>query len=165
MTTSKINFGEDVCYYQEVSSDSKFAYVKPCKEGKKCVSLGISDYSIYACQAYDDEVYDNKGETCQTKDHFSDLYVNSGTDCTNYLCDSHEKCGSCPKTQVYDQINDRCQSTDPGYCKEYKFDSTTGVRTLENDFLPYENKMCAEIILQSTKSTSTVYQIQKINSN
>lgn len=155
------NFGDDVCYYVDEETDYPFyAYVKPCEEGKKCVSLGTDFFDIYKCQDAYDEEYDNEGETCQTKDY---SYL-IGLDCTNYICNQDSKCKTtCLKNQVYDHINDKCLDNDPGYCKEYEFetDGTRKTNSPKNYFSNYGKKACAQIELEKTANQRTIYQIKK----
>lgn len=155
MTMKTINFGGDVCYYQDISDNSKLVYVKPCEEGKTCKDLGISDYDIHTCQGYDEE-YHNEGETCVSKDYIS------GIDCTGNICNTDGKCGTssvCTESQVYDSINDKCVS-DPGYCYEYE----TDLINFKNKFTAFGNKECAQIELKAT-NTNKDYGIIKVYSN
>lgn len=154
------NFGDDVCYYLDEETDFPYyAYVKPCKEGQKCVQLGTSQFSIAKCLDYTDEKYDNEGTTCETKDYSSLI----GLDCTGYPCNQDSKCKrTCLKNQVYDNINNRCQDNDPGYCKEYEFE-TNGVKksTPKNSFTNFGQKVCVQIELERTASKFNIYQTKK----
>lgn len=162
MKERTMNFGDDVCYYEDISNDSHFAYVKPCQEGKKCVGLSISDYNIGVCKEYDDEVYDNRDETCQTKDYIR------GTDCTGYSCNINGKCSNtiCTQNQVYDVRNNKCVE-DPLYCYKYDIDANTGLKdsTAKEYFYPFGHKQCVEIEPVLTKSEYYHYQIQTVKSN
>ena len=172
MTQKTINFGDDVCYYKDISNDSGFAYVKPCEEGKECVALGssLSDYAIAICQERSNEEYDNEGLTCETKAYLM------GLDCTGYSCNSESKCyGICPKNQVYDYKNAKCID-DPGMCYEYDYDSsgnpTNSYLTIDprnhyykNEYTPYGNKKCVQLELERTGSPNTIYQVKKQLSN
>ena len=67
MSKGTVNFGDDVCYYEDLITDfAYYAYVKPCEEGKKCVALvtGYWEFDILFCQEYISEVYDNEGAIC-----------------------------------------------------------------------------------------------------
>lgn len=157
MSMRTINFGDDVCYYKDISHDSNLIYVKPCEEDKRCVSLGISEYQIHTCQANYDEVYDNRGETCVSKD-----YIN-GIDCTDCTCNSNGKCGetsTCTESQVWDIKNGQCVD-DPGYCYEYEENHN---HISKKEFTPFGNKECAQIELKAIDSNKG-YEIIKEYSN
>ena len=169
MTKRTVNFGNDVCYYEDNAADFPFyAYVKPCEEGKKCVALDTSssskysEFNIHICQEYNFEVYDNEGTTCETKDsHFP------GLDCTGYSCDSDEKCyNTCPKDKVsYYDINDhktKC-ADNPGYCLEVvEFDNSNGDVKSQKDYYSNDgNRQCIQIELAETQKTSSKYQVKK----
>lgn len=153
------NFGDNVCFYKNTSTYSD-AYVKPCEEGKRCTPLntGRSAYYISTCQDSYEEVYDNEGETCQTK---ADTLV--GIDCTSgYTCNSESKClGTCPKNQFHDDKNNNCQTNDPGYCIEYEFDSN-GAQSRKSYYTRYDDKDCIKIDLKQTSNPYTIYQEEKI---
>lgn len=157
------NFADNVCFYKNSSAYSD-AYVKPCEEGKICTRLttsGTPTYIISTCQDSYEEVYDNRGETCQTKD---DILL--GIDCTGYTCNSDSKClntGTCLKNQFRDK-DGNCQSNDPGYCKEYEFD-TNGVQGLKNYYTRYDGKDCVQIDLKKTSNAYTIYQEEKVYPN
>ena len=160
MTKRTKNFGDDVCYYVDQETQYPYyAYVKPCEEGKKCVSLGTDFFDIRKCQDAYDEEYDNEGTTCETKD-YSPLI---GLDCTGYTCNQDAKCKeTCLKNQVYDFINDRCLDNDPGYCKEYEFEANGSKKTApKNQFSNYGQKQCVQIELERTANSLTIYQTKK----
>jgi hypothetical protein len=171
MTQKTINFGDDVCYYKDISNDSGFAYVKPCEEGKKCVALdsSLSDYAIHICQERSNEEYDNEGLTCETKAYLM------GLDCTGYSCNSESKCyNTCAKNKVYDYLNDKCID-DSSICYEYEYDNTNGNpknqysnpdptdpdTQYKNKYSIYGNKQCVQLQLVETKSSSSIYQVSK----
>ena len=167
MTKRTVNFGNDVCYYEDNAADFPFyAYVKPCEEGKKCVALDTSssskysEFNIHICQEYNFEVYDNEGTTCETKNRFS------GLDCTGYSCDSDEKCyNTCPKDKVsYYDINDhktKC-ADNPGYCQEVEFNDSDGEVKSQKDYFSKDgNQQCIQIELTETKKKISKYQVKK----
>ena len=162
MSKRTVNFGDDVCYYEDLATDfAYYAYVKPCEEGKRCVALaqGFSDFNIHFCKEYISEVYDNEGATCETKSRFS------GLDCTGYLCNSDSKCYyTCPLNQVSYIDNDgstKCIDN-PGYCLEVEFDGTTGIGTTSKSYTSYDiTKNCVKIEPVETKLKSSIYQIKK----
>ena len=160
------NFGNDVCFYKNTSSYSYDAYVKPCEEGKTCkiLSTGTSAYEIYTCQDSYKEVYNNVGESCTTKDEKDDPLP--GIDCTGTICNSDSKClnsRQCPKNQFLDK-EDNCQSSYPGYCKEYEFD-TNGSPTLKTSYKPFDGKDCIQIDLKQTNNAGKIYQKEKVWAN
>lgn len=163
MTQRTINFGDDVCYYKDISNDSYFTYVKPCEEGKECVSISStsSGYDIHVCQEISNEKYDNEGATCETKAYLA------GLDCTGYSCNNEAKCYNiCPTNKVYDHVNDRCVD-DPGFCYEYEYNSdgtykiTNAPHFYKNYYDNYGEKKCIQLELERTGSTSTIYQVKK----
>jgi hypothetical protein len=154
-----MNFGDDVCHYKDISNDSYFAYVKPCEEGKKCeqLSSSVSGYDIYICQERSNEIYDNEGATCETKDYLS------GFDCTGYECNSESKCyDDCPTNKVYDHVKDKCVD-DPGICFEYEYDSNGDLKTspYTNYYDNYGKKKCIQYELEKTGKKGKIYQIKK----
>ena len=160
MAQRTINFGDDVCYYKDISNDSYFTYVKPCEEGKECVQLGtsFSGYDIHVCQERSNEEYDNEGATCETKDYLA------GLDCTYYNCNSEKKCSNiCSTNQVYDYANGRCVD-DPGICDEYEYETNGAQKAhsyTDKRYDNYGNKECVQLELQTTGSKSTIYQVKK----
>ena len=161
MAKRTINFGDDVCFYKDISNDSNYAYVKPCEEGKSCNPLSITGtgnvgYEIHVCQETYNEKYDNEGETCETKDYLQ------GIDCTyGFSCNTDSKClATCRSNQVYDRMNDKCIDNDPGFCYEYEYDDY-GNKGIKNSYSEYGNKQCIQIELEKTKSTNKIYQVKK----
>ena len=161
------NFGNDVCFYKNTSGYSYDAYVKPCEEGKTCKKLrtGTSAYEIYTCQDSYKEVYNNVGEACKTKD---EIKTSPGIDCTGTTCNSDSKCldtGICPKNQFLDKDN-HCQSSYPGYCKEYEFE-TNGLRKTpaKTSYTPFDGKDCIQIDLRQTNNANKIYDVEKVWAN
>ena len=156
------NFGESVCFYKNYTTHSD-AYVKPCEEGKKCIPLNLPSsptYEIHTCQDSYEEVYDNQGDQCQTKDY------HIGLDCTGYTCNSDSKClddNTCLKNQFRDNQGN-CQSDDPGYCELYEF-KENGAKSLKNSYIRTDGKDCVEIVLKKTNNPSSIYQIEKVLPN
>ena len=168
MTKRTVNFGNDVCYYEDTATDFPFyAYVKPCEEGKKCVALvtsssSYSEFNIHFCQEYNFEIYDNEEKTCETKDRFP------GLDCTGYSCGSEEKCYNnynCHSNKVsyYDNNDNKHKCADnPGYCLEVEFDNSDGSEKSRKEFTSFDgNQHCILYELQETKSPSQKYQVKK----
>lgn len=164
MTKRTKDFGEDVCYYRDISDSSNIVYVKPCGEDKRCVDLGISDYDIHTCVAYDG-IYDNKGSACVTKnnvDYNTYGYAN-GIDCTEYLC-VEDICGktpsgSCSENQVIDFLDSNKCVEEKDICEE--FDSN-GNPTKHYSSGP--KKKCVRLVLQTNDNGKT-YSKKTIYSN
>ena len=84
MSKKSIDFGDDVCYYEDISDNSKLMYVKGCPSGKSCQLVGAenSEYRIHTCQAVYSVQKRNVGDNCDPL-----LYeCNSGYDCTSGKC-------------------------------------------------------------------------------
>ena len=159
MSKKTIDFGEDVCYYEDIADGTGFVYVKPCQEGKRCKDLGISDYNIHTCVAYDNE-YDNRNANCVTKDNYdsSNIYGN-GIDCTGYSC-LNDKCdGTCSETQVINYKDSNACVADPGFCDEY---GSSNINP-DKSYSPALGKKCVQLELQS--SNQKTYTTKKIYSN
>ena len=166
MTKRTKDFGEDVCYYKDVSDSSNLVYVKPCEEGKRCVDLQISDYDIHTCVAYDG-TYNNKDSQCVTKDNVDynsndDNYAN-GIDCTKYSCFEDicgkKPSGSCSENQVMDELDSNKCVEEKEICKE--FDSN-GIPT--KSYTPGLKKKCVRLVLQTNDNGKT-YSDKTIYSN
>lgn len=156
MKKKNINFGEDVCRYEDISNSEGITYVRPCEEGKRCVSLGISNYNIYTCVAYDG-VYDNSGKTCATEKSIN------GIDCTNLQC-GEDKCGgiptgSCKDGEVHDYLDSNKCVSDPGICESYKDDLS-----LDKSYSAGKYKKCVRKELQ-TKDSGKTYSTKTLYSN
>lgn len=157
MSKKTIDFGEDVCYYEDIADGTGFVYVKPCQEGKRCKNLGISDYKIHTCVAYDNK-YDNRNADCVTKDNYdsSNIYGN-GIDCTGYSC-LNDKCDGCSETQVQNLEDNSACVADPGFCFEQGSSGNPNKR-----YTPAPGKKCVQFELQS--SNQKTYTTKKIYSN
>lgn len=156
MTKRTFDFGEDVCYYEDISDGTGFVYVKPCEEGKRCLQIQSSDYNIHTCVAYDKE-YDNKNANCVTKDNYDSYSYGNGIDCTGLTC-IKDKCGGCSKSQVMDILdNYKCVDA-PNICEEY---NSNNVHT--KNYTVGDNKKCVQFELQT--SNNKVYSDKKVYSN
>lgn len=86
MSKRSIDFGDDICYYEDISNDFKLKYVKGCPSGKSCKLVGTTnnEYNIHTCQNVYSVSKRSSGETCD-----SGLYecIDSLT-CTNKKCSS-----------------------------------------------------------------------------
>ena len=112
MTQKTFNFGEDICYYQDVSHNLNFKYVKPCQSGKACISLEESDYSIKKC-LNSEFLPRTLNDDC-----------NNDEDCPGTLvCSSSKKCSFdgdknynnyCPEGKVVDKTDYKCKEKTNG---------------------------------------------------
>ena len=147
MTKRTKDFGEDVCSFTD--STENIIYVNPCREGKKCESLGTPDYDIHSCIDYGSE-YSNLNENCATKNNIGSKDI----DCTTDLsCNSNDKCVKsviCPENQVK-KTGGTCVA-DPSYCIDY---SDTSIQ-----YQPGLYKGCAELEIDSSD-----YTYKKLYSN
>lgn len=70
MSKKSIDFGDDVCYYEDISDSSKLRYVKGCPSGKSCELVSLVDdavdkeYQLHTCQDIIDVSKKRSGETC-----------------------------------------------------------------------------------------------------
>lgn len=157
MTKRTFDFGEDVCYYEDILDRTGFLYVKPCEEGKRCLQIQSSDYKIHTCVAYEKE-YDNKNANCVTKDNYDSYSYGNGIDCTGLTC-TKDKCGgTCSESQVIDILDNNKCVEEPNICEEY---DSNGART--KWYSVRDNKKCVQFELQS--SNNKVYNYKKVYSN
>ena len=86
MSKKSIDFGEEVCYYEDISDDSKLKYVKGCPSGKHCLPVlaDNSEYNVHTCQPYFSDLKRKSGEDCDANlyECFNDI------SCTNGKCSS-----------------------------------------------------------------------------
>jgi len=86
MSKKSIDFGDDVCYYEDISDNSKLMYVKGCPSGKKCQLVGAdnTEYRIHTCQAVYSIEKRDVNENCDSL-----LYeCKEPLECTNGKCAS-----------------------------------------------------------------------------
>ena len=105
MSKKSIDFGEDVCYYEDISDVSNLKYVKGCPSGKRCLPVlsDTSEYHLHTCQPYFSGLKRQIGEDCD-----ANLYecVNDYA-CTNGKCSIGSGSGgtSPPCTTIGKKIN------------------------------------------------------------
>lgn len=111
MTQKTFDFGKGVCYYQDISHNLNFEYVKPCESGKACLSLGDSGYGIKKCQN-SEFLPRTLNDDCKTDE-----------DCPGTLKCSSNKCsfdgdkpygGYCPEGKVVDSSDYKCKEKTNG---------------------------------------------------
>ena len=158
MTKRSKDFGEDVCRFTDISGSENIVYVKPCREGKRCESLGTSQYSIYSCIDGGSE-YSNLDQPCVTKNNGD----SNGIDCTDLSC-VNDICGGtvtvagqCQENQVRKTDDNTCVN-DPGICLDNS-DTSNPI-----SYTPGVNKRCVQFELQTTDNGKT-YIDKKIYSN
>ena len=86
MSKRSIDFGDDVCYYEDISNNFKLKYVKGCPSGKSCKVVGTTnnEYNIHTCQNVYSVSKRSSGETCDRG-----LYeCIEGLTCTSNTCTS-----------------------------------------------------------------------------
>lgn len=87
MSKKSIDFGDDVCYYEDISDNSKLMYVKGCPSGKKCqpvIGTDSTEYRIHTCQAVYSIEKRDVDENCDSL-----LYeCKEPLECTNGKCAS-----------------------------------------------------------------------------
>lgn len=163
MTKRTINFGEEICSYDEYkdafSTTNLVRYVKPCEYGKKCTLVNSNYYNLYACKPRDED-YDNSGKPCQTKENDN---VADGIDCTQNSC--IKETGTCGQYCSDGQVKDLLKNTftcvnDENICLEFKSDGVS----LDKSYGSAKNKDCVEIELEAD-SNGKNYKIKKVFSN
>lgn len=154
MDKKTIDFGEDVCRYEEIIDTNYLSiYVKPCQEGKICKRLGITFYNLYACVPSDTN-YDNRNNNCLSKDNSG----SNGIDCTDYSCNDGKCAGTCTENQFMDLMDNYKCVEDPGICEEYS-SSPFPVK----NYLPVGDKKCVQFELQTDDDKT--YNYKKIYYN
>jgi hypothetical protein len=163
MSKRTINFGEEICSYQEYKNEltQKYLvkYVKPCEVGKKCMPINSGYYNLYACKLID-EVYDNSGKTCLTKDNPS---IANGIDCTQEDC--VKETGTCGQYCSDGKVQNLLEKTtftcvnDENICSEYKSDGD-----FNKNYASGKNKDCVQIELEADNNGKN-YKIKKVYSN
>ena len=102
MSKKSIDFGEDVCYYEDISDNSKLMYVKGCPSGKHCYPVGgtNSEYNIRTCQpVYSSSLKRKIGENCDDGLYECDdsLECNTSGKCIDPYHDSSGGCTTITK--------------------------------------------------------------------
>lgn len=151
MTQKTFDFGEGVCYYQDVSHSLDFKYVKPCESGKACTSLSDSDYDIRKC-LNSEPLPRTLNDDCNTDE-----------DCPGTLICSSKKCGFdgdkpysgyCPEGKVIDAATDKCKEKTNGNKCEMRDDNDNPVTdAYDNNNTPSYFRMCGLIELKKKAET------------
>lgn len=82
MSKKSIDFGDDVCYYEDISDNSKLMYVKGCPSGKSCKFVGETDNAEYRIRK------------CQVDYSFSKRKANENCEQLLFECESPLECSS-----------------------------------------------------------------------
>jgi hypothetical protein len=91
MSKKTIDFGDDVCYYEDISDDSKLMYVKGCPSGTSCQPVNIfgaatdHEYNINTCQTTYSVSKREEGENCEQNlfECVDTLTCSNGKKCTS----------------------------------------------------------------------------------
>jgi len=162
MSKKSIDFGEDVCYYEDISDNSKLMYVKGCPSGKHCNPVGDtnSEYNIRTCQPVYSSLKRKSGENCD-----EELYeCQDSLDCTNGKCinpsPTSSECTTITKTEssVTECIEDPEQIRTIGTFCQKKDSETSNEITYTHHSSPNSLKDCKKITL--AQSTSGDYYIK-----
>lgn len=149
MTQKTFDFGKDVCYYQDVSHNLDFEYVKPCESGKACTSLYDSPYGVKKC-LNSEFLPRTLNDDC-----------NSDEDCPGSLICSSKKCsfdgdtpynGYCPEGKVIDSDN-KCKEKTNGNKCEMKNDNEDPETNYDNYNTPSYFRICGLIELKKISET------------
>ena len=99
MSKKSIDFGNDICLYQETDDSNDYLYyVKPCPDGQYCSNFEPRDYMLSKCQTYS-QLKTTLNGNCQTDFECGNDY-NSGTfdlECTG----SNEKHCTVKSSSIY----------------------------------------------------------------
>jgi hypothetical protein len=169
MSKKSIDFGEDVCYYEDISDNSKLMYVKGCPSGKTCQIVEQSDtsddtnvYRIQVCQQFDSISKRKSGEACDTGgldecDGFltctSGTCKTSGT--TSTVC---AKIGKSTNSATETCVNDETEINTIGN-KCYSQDISTSNTITYNHYIS-PSKICKKLTIEETSSGSGIYYIK-----
>ena len=171
MSKSSIDFGQDVCYYQDISDNSNLMYVKGCQNGKSCKKVEDTDnteYVIHTCQppassfskrGYNEDcdpgLYEcDSGLECKTDGNGKCSYITApstgGTSCASLIYQSvNGVTPTCvPETEI-SSIGNLCyKKTDS---QEINYNHYTN----ENG-----SKICKKLNLEQTGTNTGIYQIK-----
>ena len=173
MSKSSIDFGQDICYYKDISDNSNLMYVKGCQNGKSCKKVLDTDnteYEIFTCQppassfskrGYNEDcdpgLYecDEPGLECKT----------GGNGKCSYKTDPSTGGGISCASLIYQSVNSGTQECVPqtesssigNVC--YKKTNTQTIdyyhHTIENS-----SKICKKLNLEQTGTNTGIYQIK-----
>ena len=168
MSKRSIDFGDDVCYYEDISNDFKLKYVKGCPSGKSCKLVGTTnnEYNIHTCQNVYSVSKRSSGETCD-----SGLYeCIEGLTCTNKKCTSEPTVTPGPSgcTTISKQIDGGesvCISTQTelqqaaNVCEVRDTDTSTTTSYTHHS----SRKTCLKIQIENKPNVEGKYIISKVH--
>lgn len=157
MTMKSFDFGEDVCYYSDVSHNFNFDYVKPCENGKKCLSLNDSPYSIKKCLDYS-YLYRTLNDDCNSDEECPGTLICNSNKCNfdgNKPFNSH-----CPSGKVIDTDYTCKEKTNGDKCEVNNADGSQS-----EIYRPGYFKICGLIDLQPISTGSNNYYEKTVSSS
>ena len=167
MSKKSIDFGEDVCYYEDISDNSKLMYVKGCPSGKTCEIVDSddnSDYMIHVCQQPFDSISKRKsGESCDAgglDECEQSLSCTSGT-CSSTSGSTVEVCSKIGKKTGSGSeicVNDETEINTIGNKCYSQETSSSSIITYTHYISPL--KICKKLTIQETSSGSGSYFIK-----
>lgn len=165
MSKKSIDFGEDVCYYEDISDNSKLMYVKGCPSGKHCNLVGgtNSEYNIHTCQPIYSSLKRKSGENCDDElyECLDSLTCTSGK-CTASSPASPGGCTTISKTTVAgtECIADSEQIRTIGIFCQNQDSFTSETISYIHHSSPNSLKICKKLIITEKESTSGEYYIK-----
>ena len=166
MSKKSIDFGEDVCYYEDISDNSKLMYVKGCPSGKHCYPVGAtnSEYNIHTCQPIYSSLKRKSGENCDAQ-----LYeCLDSLDCTSGICTASSPASPGGCTTILKEtvaggtecITDSEQIRTIGiFCKNQESDTSEQI-SYTHLSSPNSQKTCKKLIIAEKESASGEYYIK-----
>lgn len=166
MSKSSIDFGQDVCYYEDISDNSNLMYVRGCQNGKSCLKVEdpvTSEYEIKTCQPPASS-FSKRGynENCDPG-----LYeCGSGLECKT---DGNGKCSYIPPaptnpTPCTSQIYKTTGTSSAETCVTEPESSTVGnfcfKKADPNINYIHGSKICKKLNLGQTGTDTGVYEIK-----
>ena len=166
MSKKSIDFGEDVCYYEDISDNSKLMYVKGCPSGKHCYSVGgtNSEYNIRTCQPAYSSLKRKIGENCDER-----LYeCEDSLVCTSGKCVASSPAASDECTTIRKEVSGETptciteaeQITRIGIlCRDKESDTSSEILYYHLSS-PNSLKICKKLIIAEKESVSGNYYIK-----
>ena len=155
MKKKSIDFGDDICHYEDSIHSTQYTYVMGCEKGKYCAYVG-SAYDIRKCVPYTPLIR-MLGDDCEI-----DFDCDNGLICTNKKCSLKDNVpytnadgiNFCPSGQIYNETYARdntennarkCinKGTDTDKCYIRYEDSSKNV-LYRNTYYPDYFKVCGE---------------------
>lgn len=169
MPKKSIDFGEDVCYYEDISDNSKLKYVKGCPSGKTCKIVEQSDtsedpsvYRIHVCQQFDSISKRKSGETRDTNG-LDECEIS--LTCTNGKCKTSgtvptvcTKIGKSIEGAAESCVDDETEINTIGNKCYSQETSSSNIITYTHYISP--SKICKKLTIQETSSGSGTYYIK-----